>query len=51
MKAVMSAELRCRLSVVTWQELAHALPPKVRTFLADKYGIVRSSCATALSLR
>jgi hypothetical protein len=49
--AVMSAELRCRLSVVTWQELAHALPPKVRTFLADKYGIVRSSSATGPCLR
>jgi hypothetical protein len=45
MSAMMSAELRCRLSVVTWQELAHALPLKVRTFLADKYGIVRSATA------
>jgi hypothetical protein len=48
MSAVMSAELRCRLSVVTWQELAPALPPKVRSFLADKYGIVRSGFATYL---
>lgn len=37
--AVTSAQLRCRLSVVTWQELAAAMPPKVRTFLAEKYGI------------
>jgi hypothetical protein len=39
MSAVASAELRCRMSVVTWQELASAMPHKVRTFLADKYGI------------
>jgi hypothetical protein len=25
--------------VVTWQELASAMPHKVRTFLAEKYGI------------
>jgi hypothetical protein len=41
MSAVTSAELRCRISVVTWQELASAMPPKVRTFLAEKYGIGR----------
>ena len=39
MSAVISAELRCRMSVVTWQELATAMPPKVKTFLAEKYGI------------
>ena len=39
MSAVASAELRCRMSVVTWQELAETLPRKVRAFLADKYGI------------
>jgi hypothetical protein len=37
--AVVSAELRCRISVVTWQELASGMPQKVRTFLAEKYGI------------
>jgi hypothetical protein len=37
--AVVSAELRCRMSVVTWQELASAMPQTVRTFLAEKYGI------------
>jgi hypothetical protein len=37
--AIVSVELRCRLSVVTWQEIAAAVPPKVRTFLAGKYGI------------
>jgi Restriction Endonuclease associating with ARP len=39
MTAVTSSELRCRMSVVTWQELAGTLPPKVQTFLAEKYGI------------
>jgi hypothetical protein len=39
MSAVASAELRCRMSVVTWQELADTLPRKVRGFLAEKYGI------------
>jgi hypothetical protein len=43
MSAVASAELRCRMSVVTWQELASAMPPKVRTFLAEKYGIISGS--------
>ena len=39
MSAVRSAELRCRLSVLTWQELAHALPQKLNIFLAEKFGI------------
>ena len=37
--AVLNAELRCRMSVLTWHELALAMPPKVRTFLVEKYGI------------
>jgi hypothetical protein len=40
MSAVSSADLRCRLSVVTWQEIATAAPAKVRTFVSEKYGIV-----------
>jgi restriction endonuclease-like protein len=43
--AIMSAELRCRLSVVTWQEIAAAMPRKVKTFLAEKYGISAVSTA------
>jgi hypothetical protein len=39
MAAVASAELRCRMSVVTWQELAQTLPRRVRAFLVEKYGI------------
>jgi hypothetical protein len=45
MSAVVSAELRCRMSVVTWQELASAMPKSVRTFLAEKYGIIAGSIA------
>jgi len=45
MSAVASAELRCRMSVVTWQEIAAAAPPKVRLFLAEKYGITAGSIA------
>ena len=37
--AVWNAELRCRLSVVTWQELAATLPPLLQKFLFEKYGI------------
>jgi hypothetical protein len=39
LSAVANAELRCRMSVVTWQELAQTLPRKVSAFLAEKYGI------------
>lgn len=37
--AITSAELRCRMSVVTWQELAGTLPRTLRLFLDEKYGI------------
>jgi hypothetical protein len=40
LSAVTSAELRCRLSVVTWQEIAATMPAKVRAFLHEKYGIL-----------
>ena len=38
--AVKSAELRVRLSVLTWQELAEHLPMELQEFLDLKYGIV-----------
>lgn len=41
MAAVKSAELRVRLSVLTWQELAEHLPEELQEFLDRKYGIVR----------
>ena len=40
MAAVRSAELRVRLKVLTWQELAALLPPALQEFLDLKYGIV-----------
>jgi hypothetical protein len=32
--------VRCRLQLLTWQELAAALPGLLQKFLAAKYGIV-----------
>lgn len=40
MAAVQSAELRVRLKVLTWQELAAFLPNPLQQFLDMKYGIV-----------
>lgn len=40
MAAVKSAELRTRLKVLTWQELAALLPEALQEFLDVKYGIV-----------
>src|SRR6202012_6168991 len=42
MRAVRSFELRCRLKLLTWQELAGVVPDELREFLAEKYGIVAS---------
>ncbi len=39
LRAVRSAELRSRLLLLTWQELAATLPREPRSFLAAKYGI------------
>ncbi|MGA7156231.1 MAG: hypothetical protein WBY53_05270 [Acidobacteriaceae bacterium] len=39
LRAVRVAELRCRLKMLTWQELAAALPVELQQFLATKYGI------------
>jgi hypothetical protein len=39
MRAVKSCTLRCRLHVLTWQELATALPKPLQKFLTTKYGI------------
>jgi hypothetical protein len=40
LRAVRSSELRCRLKLLTWQELAGAVPTEMQTFLELKYGIV-----------
>ena len=39
LRAVRSCELRSRLTILTWQELACVLPRTVQRFLSDKYGI------------
>jgi hypothetical protein len=39
MRAVRMADMRTRLKVLTWQELAAVLPEKLRDFLDVKYGI------------
>ncbi len=41
MAAVKSAEMRVRLKVITWQELAALMPEELQEFLDLKYGIVR----------
>jgi hypothetical protein len=39
LRAVRPFDLRCRLKVLTWQELASTLPGDLRSFLEIKYGI------------
>jgi len=39
MRAVRDCELRSRLALVTWQEIAAVMPGPVREFLSEKYGI------------
>lgn len=39
MRCVKPMDLRLRCKVLTWQELAQALPQALRDFLAEKYGI------------
>ncbi len=38
-RAVRFAEVRCRLKILTWQELAVVLPADLKIFLENKYGI------------
>jgi hypothetical protein len=40
LRAVRPFELRCRLKLLTWQELTCALPKDLQRFLSEKYGIV-----------
>jgi hypothetical protein len=42
---VKSADLRTRLKVLTWQELAALLPGTLQEFLDRKYGIVAPGIA------
>lgn len=39
MRAVRSFDLRCRLKLLTWQELAATLPRALQAFLSEKYGV------------
>lgn len=39
LRSVKNCELRCRLQLLTWQELADVLPRPLQRFLAEKYGI------------
>ncbi len=47
MRAVRPVTLRPRCKTLTWQELAADLPPRLRRFLAEKYGIHAVSAARA----
>ncbi len=47
MRAVRSPTLQARLRVLTWQEIAATLPLRLRTFLAEKYGIVAATRSPA----
>jgi alkylhydroperoxidase family enzyme len=47
MAAVKSAEMRVRLKVITWQELAALLPEELQEFMDWKYGIVRPGRAAS----
>ena len=40
MRAVRSCHLRCRLQLLTWQELTAVLLRSLQKFLAAKYGLV-----------
>jgi hypothetical protein len=39
MRAARTAEMRTRLTVLTWQELSAAVPEELKRFLEQKYGI------------
>ncbi|HLJ85315.1 MAG TPA: hypothetical protein VKZ53_00745 [Candidatus Angelobacter sp.] len=40
MRCVRAVDLRTRCKLLTWQELAGAVPTALQTFLAEKYGII-----------
>jgi hypothetical protein len=47
MRAVRPFDLRCRLKLLTWQELASVLPADLQHFLSAKYGIFRAHRAAS----
>lgn len=40
LSAVRYSAVRCRLQLITWQEIARHLPQSLTQFLAEKYGIL-----------
>jgi hypothetical protein len=49
MRAVRPFELRCRLKMFTWQELASVLPEDLQQFLSAKYGIFPATSSRIVS--
>jgi hypothetical protein len=49
MRAVRLFELRCRLKLLTWQELASVLPEDLQQFLSEKYGIFPAASVRIVS--
>jgi hypothetical protein len=47
MSCIRIVELRLRCKVLTWQELAEALPAKLQRFLQEKYEIAAGNNASA----
>jgi len=43
LRAVREADVRTRCTILTWQELAAALPRELQLFLSDKYAITINS--------
>ncbi len=50
MSCVRPVDLRTRCKVLTWQELAEALPAGLQDFLDEKYGIAAHGCASMQSM-
>ena len=44
MCAVVNVDLRSRLALLTWQELAGVVPRSLQQFLDEKYGILPAAC-------
>jgi hypothetical protein len=49
MRAVQPFDLRCRLKLLSWQELASVLPKDLQRFLSVKYGIFPAASNGAIS--
>lgn len=49
MQAVRPFDLRCRLKLLTWQEVATVLPKDLQQFLSEKYGIFPAALIRTVS--